>query len=110
MDTDHTDWEKRMHRAKTATGATEQRKMRQRMIRRFRSETQIFSKPNSANICAICGLYSLSVASVAFVARGICLTHLEKLAPTMSKDQIILVNLSGRGDKDLGTLMDVFNG
>jgi tryptophan synthase beta chain len=31
--------------------------------------------------------------------------HLEKLAPTMSKEQIILVNLSGRGDKDLGTLM-----
>ena len=27
------------------------------------------------------------------------------LAPTMRKDQIILVNLSGRGDKDLGTVM-----
>ena len=31
--------------------------------------------------------------------------HLKKLAPTLDKDQIILVNLSGRGDKDLGTLM-----
>jgi tryptophan synthase beta subunit len=26
----------------------------------------------------------------------------------MKKDQIILVNLSGRGDKDLGTVMNVF--
>jgi tryptophan synthase beta chain len=32
--------------------------------------------------------------------------HLHKLAPTMSKEQIILVNLSGRGDKDLGTMME----
>ena len=31
--------------------------------------------------------------------------HLVKLAPQMGKDQIILVNLSGRGDKDLGTIM-----
>ncbi len=28
-----------------------------------------------------------------------------ELAPTLPKDQIILVNLSGRGDKDLGTVM-----
>lgn len=28
-----------------------------------------------------------------------------KRAPTMSKDSVILVNLSGRGDKDLGTIM-----
>jgi tryptophan synthase beta chain len=31
--------------------------------------------------------------------------HVLELAPTMDKDQIILVNLSGRGDKDLGTVM-----
>jgi tryptophan synthase beta chain len=30
------------------------------------------------------------------------------LAPAMRKDQIILVNLSGRGDKDLGTVMKNF--
>ncbi|NBU66249.1 MAG: tryptophan synthase subunit beta [Betaproteobacteria bacterium] len=29
------------------------------------------------------------------------LAHAAKLAPTLAKDQIILVNLSGRGDKDL---------
>ncbi len=27
-----------------------------------------------------------------------------KVAPTMGKEEIILVNLSGRGDKDLGSL------
>jgi tryptophan synthase beta chain len=32
--------------------------------------------------------------------------HVIELAPQMDKDQIILVNLSGRGDKDLGTVMD----
>jgi tryptophan synthase beta chain len=31
--------------------------------------------------------------------------HLLELAPKMGKDEIILVNLSGRGDKDLGTVM-----
>ncbi len=31
--------------------------------------------------------------------------HVLKLAPKMDKDQIILVNVSGRGDKDLNTVM-----
>ncbi len=31
--------------------------------------------------------------------------HALDLAPTMSKDSILLVNLSGRGDKDLDTVM-----
>ena len=30
-----------------------------------------------------------------------------KLAPTMRPDQSILVNLSGRGDKDIGTVADL---
>ncbi|MFZ4661046.1 MAG: tryptophan synthase subunit beta [Caldilineaceae bacterium] len=33
--------------------------------------------------------------------------HVMKLAPQMAKDQIILVNVSGRGDKDLNTVMQV---
>ena len=33
--------------------------------------------------------------------------HAKKLAPTMKKDQIILVNLSGRGDKDINTVAKV---
>ncbi|HKX94752.1 MAG TPA: tryptophan synthase subunit beta [Methylibium sp.] len=33
--------------------------------------------------------------------------HAMKLAPTMRSDQHILVNLSGRGDKDIGTVADL---
>ncbi len=32
------------------------------------------------------------------------MAHVMKLAPTMRKDQIIIVNLSGRGDKDMQTM------
>jgi tryptophan synthase beta chain len=32
------------------------------------------------------------------------LAHIAKLAPTLGKDQIILLNLSGRGDKDVPTV------
>ncbi len=33
--------------------------------------------------------------------------HAMKMAKTMSPEQIILVNLSGRGDKDIGTVADL---
>ncbi|MDQ6679898.1 MAG: tryptophan synthase subunit beta, partial [Pseudomonadota bacterium] len=33
--------------------------------------------------------------------------HAMKLAPTMRSDQHLLVNLSGRGDKDIGTVADL---
>ena len=33
------------------------------------------------------------------------IAHLTKLAPQMGRDEVILVNLSGRGDKDLDTVM-----
>jgi tryptophan synthase beta chain len=32
------------------------------------------------------------------------LAYTRKLAPTMDKDQLIIVNLSGRGDKDIHTV------
>ena len=32
------------------------------------------------------------------------LAYVEKLAPTMAKEQIIICNLSGRGDKDIHTV------
>lgn len=35
------------------------------------------------------------------------LAYAEKLAPTMSPDQIIIVNLSGRGDKDILTVAEL---
>ncbi|MCB8878912.1 tryptophan synthase subunit beta [Acidisoma cellulosilytica] len=34
------------------------------------------------------------------------LAHVTKLAPTLDRDKIILVNLSGRGDKDIFTVAD----
>lgn len=37
------------------------------------------------------------------------LAYAEKIAKTMSKDQIILVNLSGRGDKDINTVAKLAN-
>jgi tryptophan synthase beta chain len=33
--------------------------------------------------------------------------YTEKLAPSMRKDQIIIVNLSGRGDKDIHTVANI---
>ena len=35
------------------------------------------------------------------------LAYTAKLAPTMSKDETIIVNLSGRGDKDINTIADI---
>lgn len=35
------------------------------------------------------------------------LSHLEKLAPELEKDQIIVVNLSGRGDKDINNFKKI---
>jgi tryptophan synthase beta chain len=37
------------------------------------------------------------------------LAHAEKLAKTMKPDQVILVNLSGRGDKDINTVARISN-
>jgi tryptophan synthase beta chain len=34
--------------------------------------------------------------------------YLEKLLPKTSKDEIIVLNISGRGDKDLSTIMDTY--
>ena len=35
------------------------------------------------------------------------LAYAMKLAPTMSSDKVIIVNLSGRGDKDIHTVADL---
>jgi tryptophan synthase beta chain len=37
------------------------------------------------------------------------LAHAEKMAKTMRKDEIILINLSGRGDKDINTVAQLAN-
>ncbi len=38
------------------------------------------------------------------------IAHLAKFAPTLSKDQIVVVNISGRGDKDMESVMRVLGG
>ncbi len=35
------------------------------------------------------------------------LAHAMKIAPTMSKDKVLLINLSGRGDKDMNTVAQI---
>ncbi len=52
---------------------------------------------------ALCHLEGIIPALESAHAIG----HVLELAPTLPKDQVILVNLSGRGDKDLGTVMSV---
>jgi tryptophan synthase beta chain len=37
------------------------------------------------------------------------IAHVMKLAPRLSKDELILVNLSGRGDKDVNTVADFYD-
>ncbi len=41
---------------------------------------------------------------IAAIESSHAVAHLMKIAPTMSKDQIIICNLSGRGDKDVAAI------
>ena len=38
------------------------------------------------------------------------IAHVLKIAPAMSKDTVLLVNLSGRGDKDVNTVAEILEG
>ena len=35
------------------------------------------------------------------------LAHVKKMAPSMNKDEVIVVNVSGRGDKDINTVAKI---
>jgi len=52
------------------------------------------------NLCRVEGIIPALETSHA-------LAHAEKLAKEMDPDQIILVNLSGRGDKDINTVANL---
>ena len=54
------------------------------------------------NLCLVEGIIPALETSHA-------LAHAEKMAAEMAKDQIILVNLSGRGDKDINTVANISN-
>ncbi|OAI11735.1 tryptophan synthase subunit beta [Methylomonas lenta] len=56
---------------------------------------------------ALTGFYALTRTEgiIPALESSHALAYTMKLAPTMRKDQIIIVNLSGRGDKDMHTIM-----
>jgi tryptophan synthase beta chain len=54
------------------------------------------------NLCVVEGIIPALETSHA-------LAHAEKMAAEMPKDQVILVNLSGRGDKDINTVANISN-
>ena len=54
------------------------------------------------NLCLVEGIIPALETSHA-------LAHAEKMAAEMAKDQVILVNLSGRGDKDINTVANISN-
>ena len=51
------------------------------------------------NLCRLEGIIPALESSHA-------LAYAAKLAPTMAREQILLVNLSGRGDKDMHTVAE----
>ena len=55
---------------------------------------------------AVAGLQLLSETEgiIPALETAHAIAHVARIAPEMSPDQIIVVNLSGRGDKDMGTL------
>ena len=51
-------------------------------------------------------LETAPVAEVAALESSHALAYAAKLAPTLPKDKVLLVNLSGRGDKDMHTVAE----
>ncbi|MCM8710137.1 tryptophan synthase subunit beta [Clostridium sp. SYSU_GA19001] len=49
---------------------------------------------------------SLMEGIIPAIESSHAIAHVLKLAPTLSKDKIIVVNLSGRGDKDINTVAE----
>ena len=46
------------------------------------------------------------VKATLYTAAGDALAHAARLAKTLPQDKVILVNLSGRGDKDMHTVAE----
>ena len=61
---------------------------------------------------AVNALYTLSRTEgiLPAIESAHALAHVMKLAPAMQKDQIIIVNLSGRGDKDVAEIARLYGG
>lgn len=55
-------------------------------------------------------LLSMKEGIIPAIESAHALAYLETLMPMTQKDQIVVVNCSGRGDKDMGTISDWFSG
>ena len=60
----------------------------------------------SVQLQALGGFYALTRMEgiIPALESSHAMAYILKLAPTMKKDEIIIVNLSGRGDKDMQTM------
>ena len=47
---------------------------------------------------------------IAAIESAHALAYLEKLCPTLKKESVIVLNLSGRGDKDMHTILSYKKG
>ena len=71
-----------------------------------------YSTANTASLTRLAPLYERGVRPTLFCAHSVladapschALAHVRKLAPTLPKDHLMVVNLSGRGDKDIFTV------
>jgi len=55
-------------------------------------------------------LLSKSEGIIPALESAHALAHLAKLAPTTKKEDVIILNLSGRGDKDVHTISELLGG
>jgi len=75
----------------------------------FLKERGIVSYTTATDEEALAALERLarSEGIIAALESAHAVAHAIRLAPTLSRDRTILVNLSGRGDKDMGTVAEV---
>ena len=61
---------------------------------------------------AVAGLYELSRTEgiIPALESAHAVAHALKIVPEMSKDEIVIINISGRGDKDMHTIVNLADG
>jgi tryptophan synthase beta chain len=68
------------------------------------SERAVYEAITDAEALASFKRLCLTEGIIPALESSHALAYVEKLAPKLRKDEIVLVNLSGRGDKDLETV------
>jgi tryptophan synthase beta subunit len=72
----------------------------------FKSERVEYVAATDDEALSALKLLASSEGIICALESAHALAHLIKIAPTLTKDHCVVVNLSGRGDKDLPQLMD----